>query len=79
LSHGLIKIFLVVGLLKEMLWSYPASLVVLAAFIVYQVYRYSYTGSVGLIVLTVFDLIVMILVWHEWRLLRSHVRRKAHS
>ncbi len=32
--------------------------------------RYS---SFGLIVLTVFDLIVIVLVWHEWRLLRKHL------
>jgi uncharacterized membrane protein len=70
LSHGLVKILLVVGLLKNQLWSYPASLVALAVFIAYQVYRFSYTHSAGLILLTVFDLIVMGLIWHEWRLVR---------
>jgi uncharacterized membrane protein len=70
LSHGLIKLLLVVGLLRAQLWSYPASLVALAGFIVYQLYRFSYTHAVGLILLTVFDLIVMALIWHEWRLMR---------
>jgi len=70
LSHGLIKLLLVVGLLRNQLWSYPASLVALAGFIAYQVYRYSYTHSVGLILLTAFDVIVMALIWHEWRLMR---------
>jgi uncharacterized membrane protein len=70
LSHGLIKLFLVVGLLRNQLWSYPASLVALAGFIGYQVYRFSYTHSAGLILLTVFDLIVIALIWHEWRLMR---------
>jgi uncharacterized membrane protein len=46
-------------------WSYPASLVALGAFMVYQIYRYSYTYSAGLLVLTVFDAIVMVLIWHE--------------
>ncbi|MXN66987.1 DUF2127 domain-containing protein [Stappia sp. GBMRC 2046] len=73
ISHGLIKIFLVVGLLREKLVAYPLSLVALGAFIVYQLYRYSYTRSFGLILLTVFDLIVIVLVWHEWRLLRKHL------
>jgi uncharacterized membrane protein len=72
LTHGLVKVLLVIGLLKEKLWAYPASLAVLAAFIAYQVYRYSYTHSIGLVVLTVFDLVVTWLVWHEWRLLRRH-------
>ena len=70
LSHGLIKLLLVVGLLRNQLWSYPASLVALAGFIAYQVYRFSYTHSAGLILLTVFDLIVIALIWHEWRLMR---------
>ncbi len=73
LSHGLVKIVLVIGLLREKPIAYPASLVAMAAFIAYQLYRYSYTQSFGLIVLTVFDLIVMVLVWHEWRLLRKHL------
>jgi uncharacterized membrane protein len=74
LSHGLIKILLVIGLLKNKLWSYPASLVVLGLLIVYQVYRFSYTHSFGLVVLTLFDMIVMILIWHEYGLVRRHVR-----
>jgi len=67
LSHGLIKAFLVVGLLKNKLWAYPVSLVVLGLFIVYQLYRFSYTHGFGLIVLTVFDVFVMALIWHEYR------------
>jgi uncharacterized membrane protein len=72
-SHGLIKVVLVAGLLREKLIAYPLSLIALGAFILYQIYRYSYTHSFGLIVLTVFDLIVIVLVWHEWRLLRKHL------
>src|SRR5438067_8861821 len=73
LSHGLIKSLLVIGLLREKLWAYPASFAVFGAFIAYQLYRYSYTHDVGLILLTVFDLFVIALAWHEYRLLRSHL------
>jgi uncharacterized membrane protein len=73
LSHGIVKMVLVVGLLRNKLWAYPASLYVLGAFIAYQIYRYVYTQSFGLIALTVFDLIVMALIWHEYRLVRRHV------
>jgi uncharacterized membrane protein len=73
LSHGLIKVFLVVGLLRNKLWAYPVSLVVLGLFIVYQLYRFSYTHGVGLIVLTVFDVVVIGLIWHEYRLVRRHL------
>ena len=73
LSHGVIKVFLVIGLLKNKFWAYPVSLVVLGLFIVYQVYRFSYTHGYGLIVLTVFDVFVMALISHEYRLVRRHL------
>jgi uncharacterized membrane protein len=73
LSHGVIKAFLVIGLLRNKLWAYPASLVVPGLFIVYQLYRYSYTNGFGLIVLTVFDVVVMGLIWHEYRVVRRHL------
>jgi uncharacterized membrane protein len=72
LSHGIVKLALVAGLLRNKLWAYPASLVVLAIFVAYQIYRFSYTQSIGLIVLTVFDMFVMVLIWHEYRLMRRH-------
>ena len=73
LSHGVIKAFLVVGLLRNKLWAYPVSLVVLGLFIVYQLYRFAYTHGFGLMVLTVFDVFVIGLIWHEYRLVRRHL------
>jgi uncharacterized membrane protein len=73
LIHGIVKLLLVVGLLRNKLWSYPASLIVLGLFIVYQLYRFSYTHGAGLVVLTVFDIVVMILIWHEYRLVQRHL------
>ena len=73
LSHGVIKSILVVGLLKEKLWAYPASFAVFGLFIAYQLYRYSFTHDVGLILLSIFDLFVIFLAVHEYRLLRKHL------
>jgi uncharacterized membrane protein len=73
LSHGLIKAVLVTGLLREKLWAYPASFAVFSAFIAYQLYRYSFTHDVGLILLSIFDLFVIYLAVHEYRLLRKHL------
>ncbi len=73
LSHGLIKAVLVAGLLKEKLWAYPASMAVFGAFIAYQLYRYSWTHDLALIALSVFDLFVIYLAVHEYRLLRKHL------
>ena len=73
LSHGIVKLVLVYGLLKEKLWAYPASFVVFGAFIAYQLYRYSFTHEASLILLSVFDLFVIALAVHEYRLLRKHL------
>ena len=73
LSHGLIKSVLVVGLLREKLWAYPASFAVFGAFIAYQLYRYSFTHDIALIALSIFDLFVIYLAVHEYRLLRKHL------
>jgi len=73
-SHGLIKIVLVAGLFREKFIAYPLSLIALGAFVVYQLYRYGYTHSFGLILLTLFDLVAIVLVWQEWRILRRNRR-----
>ncbi len=73
LSHGIVKLVLVYGLLKEKLWAYPASFVVFTGFIAYQLYRFSFTHEVSLILLSMFDIFVIVLAWHEYRLLRRHL------
>ena len=73
LSHGIVKGVLVYGLLRERLWAYPASFVVFGMFIAYQLYRYSYTHDIALILLSIFDLFVIYLAVHEYRLLRRHL------
>jgi len=73
LSHGLVKVVLVFFLLREKLWAYTASIAAFALFIAYQLYRFSFTHDVGLILLSIFDLFVIALAVHEYRLLRKHL------
>jgi uncharacterized membrane protein len=73
LSHGLVKLVVVAGLLREKLWAYPASFVVFGAFIAYQLYRYSYTHDASLILLSIFDMFVIALAVHEYRLVKHHL------
>lgn len=73
LSHGIVKGLLVVGLLRQKIWAYPASFVVFSLFIAYQLYRYSFTHDAFLILLSIFDLFVIALAVHEYRLLRKHL------
>jgi uncharacterized membrane protein len=67
LGHGVVKLLLVAGLLRGKLWAYPAALWVLGAVALYQVYRILLGHSLGLVVLTAVDLVVMALIWHEYR------------
>ena len=73
LSHGIVKGAVVAGLLREKLWAYLASFAVFGGFIAYQLYRYSHTHEVALILLSIFDLFVIYLAVHEYRLLRKHL------
>jgi uncharacterized membrane protein len=73
LSHGILKGAVVVALLKEKLWAYPAAIALFGAFILYQLYRYSFTHDLALIALSIFDLFVIALAVHEYRLLRKHL------
>jgi uncharacterized membrane protein len=70
LSHGSIKLWLIIGLLREKLWYYPTAIVVFGLFIVYQLYRFSFTQSLWLVLVTAVDVIVIGLTWHEYKYLR---------
>ncbi|VXC85107.1 conserved membrane hypothetical protein [Burkholderia sp. 8Y] len=72
LAHGVAKLWLVAGLLRERLWYFPVSIVVFALFIAYQAYRYTCTHSVWLLLVTALDITVIVLTWHEYRYLRSN-------
>ena len=76
LSHGLAKVVLVVALLRNQLWAYPATIALLGAFIAYQLYRLSHRVTVGLTLLTIFDTFVVWLTWREYKVKRV---RSAHD
>ena len=70
LAHGVPKILLVVALLRHQLWAYPLAIIAFGAFILYQLYRFTFKHSIGLIALSVFDLAVIWLIWLEYRALK---------
>ena len=75
LSHGLAKVVLVVAVLRDQIWAYPAIIVLLVGFIVYQVYRLWLEPTIGLTLLTVFDAFVVVLTWREYRARHGHRQR----
>ncbi|MFP3616230.1 DUF2127 domain-containing protein, partial [Paraburkholderia sp. SIMBA_050] len=60
-GHGIIKLWLIVGLLRQRLWYYPVSIIVFGLFISYQVYRYTFTQSVWLLLVTALDIVIIVL------------------
>ncbi|MDQ2954743.1 MAG: DUF2127 domain-containing protein [Pseudomonadota bacterium] len=72
LGHGVIKAVLIAGLLRGKLGYYPAAIVVFMLFVVYQIYRYSITYSIWLLLITLLDIVVIWLTWHEYRYMREH-------
>ncbi len=70
LSHGIIKLWLIIGLWRGKLAYYPAAIAVFSLFILYQMYRYSFTQSLLLLLITVLDGFVIWLTWSDYRHLR---------
>ncbi|MEP6964049.1 MAG: DUF2127 domain-containing protein [Polaromonas sp.] len=78
LSHGVVKLWLIIGLWRKKPSYYPAAMAVFGLFILYQVYRYSFTHSLALLFLTVLDAFVIGLTWLEYQHLRRilpHARK----
>jgi uncharacterized membrane protein len=69
-SHGAVKLFLVIMVLQERAWAYPVFMVALGLLITYQCYQLSHVFSLWLAALTVLDVIVLWLTWHEYRVHR---------
>ncbi|MFZ2803771.1 MAG: DUF2127 domain-containing protein [Patescibacteria group bacterium] len=76
LAHGIIKLFLISGLLRKKLWYYPTALIVFGMFIAYQLYQFSFTHSIWYALITVLDVVVIWLTWHEYNYLRKRLSGK---
>ena len=76
LSHGATKVALVIALWMNALWAYPLTIFVFAAFGAYQMYRYTHTHSIALLLLTIFDVALIYLTWMEWR--QQRISRPCH-
>jgi uncharacterized membrane protein len=77
LSHGIVKIALVVAMWFNQLWAYSATIVVFGAFTAYEFYRFIHRHSNVLGVLSVLDAVVVLLTWREY--LRQRAEHQAHA
>jgi uncharacterized membrane protein len=71
LSHGIAKIIPLVGIFFKKLWAYPFSAAVFAGFVVYQIMQITQAPSVPLEAITIFDIIVIVLILHEYKHLKA--------
>jgi uncharacterized membrane protein len=71
LSHGIIKSWLIVGLLRNKLWYDPIAIIVFIFFVAYQIFRFQITHSIWLLAITAVDVVVIALTWHEYWYLRQ--------
>ncbi len=70
LSHGIVKLLLIIGVLKKKLWAYYVFIVILLVFIGYQIYRYSITRSPLVLIFTLFDVFFTWLAWQESQIIK---------
>jgi len=71
LVHGIVKVVLVFAVLRGLIGAYPWMIGFLAAFAAYQTYELFIHFTIGLVLLTVFDLVILWLTVHEYRLHRK--------
>lgn len=73
LAHGGLKLIMVIMLWARVLRAYPVAMFVLGGFVAYQLSEFAQTGSPFLLLLSFFDLVMIVLIGHEYRVMKSRV------
>jgi uncharacterized membrane protein len=66
LINGVVKVVVVLAVLRGKLWAYPLAMAIFGCLVAYQLYRFTFTHGIGLILLSAFDLLLIWLVWREY-------------
>jgi uncharacterized membrane protein len=74
LSHGIIELALVSAIFSGKRWAYPAFMAALSLLILYQCFQIGLRFSPWLAALTVFDVGVLFLTWHEYAAIRGRLK-----
>jgi len=70
-SHGIVKIFLVIQVFRHKLWAYIALIVFLLGFALFQTIQITTNHSLILSALTIFDIGIAYLSWHEYQQIKK--------
>ena len=72
---GIIDILLSINLLKHKKWAFPISIYLIVIFVVYEIYRFSYTHSLILASIIIIDIALVWLIRKEYNKLKSLFRK----
>lgn len=67
IAHGVVIMFLIVGLVKEKFWVYPIAAVIFICLAAYQIFHIIYAPSLILSVLTTLDILFIWLIIQEYK------------
>lgn len=77
--HAAIKLIAVFGLLRNKLWAYPFSFITLGALLLYQFYSLYEKITLGMSLLTIFDVFIIWLIWREYQKVRPRKNVDSNS
>jgi uncharacterized membrane protein len=67
--NGVLKVFLVIGLLKKRLWAYPLAASVFILLVIYEFFRIFYTHSIVLFFIIIIDIFIIYFITQEYQTL----------
>ena len=71
LIHAVVKLVAVLGIISKRLWAYPFALITLGLLMLYQLYSIILKPSLGIVLLTILDIIVLWLIAREYKRIRD--------
>ena len=72
ISHGIVNLSLVYGIIKKPSLAYPVSLIIFVGFLIYQIYDYVLTHSLWMLGIILFDILFVGLLFYEYN---THLKR----
>lgn len=77
--HAAIKLISVWGIFTNRLWAYPFALITLGILTIYQLVDISVKPSIGMVLLTIFDIFILILIWREYGKMKALHAEKSQA
>lgn len=75
---GVVDIILSYNLIKQRLWAFPASFVIIGSFVAYELIRFTHTHSLILLFVLVLDSFILWLIWKVYKEIQPAVTNIDH-